>query len=165
MKTQKFIPIVVAIMTAIIFSLEAQNTKSVDDPRNIVFDKENASAHINLPHMSNMKTLSSSPLLIRSSKFGPSKYDLLYIDQKSRETMDDITNELMKEIKYLPEASIINTSDATMRFEEMMGDLEKDVRYKAAESVVDPLNENSGVFNEIATALKKDVKYKPTIIP
>ncbi|HEX3008010.1 MAG TPA: hypothetical protein VHO90_10385 [Bacteroidales bacterium] len=165
MKTQKIIPIVVAIMTVIIFSLEAQNTKSVDNPQDIVFDKENASAHTDLPHVPNMKTLSRSPLLVRSSKFGPNKYDLLYIDQKSREVMDDITNKLMKEIKYLPEASIINTSDATMRFEEMMRDLERDVRYKPADSVVDPLNENSGVFNEIAAALEKDVKYKPTLIP
>lgn len=165
MKTKIFNPIVIAALSILSLNLSAQNTKSI----NVALKHEK-----NLLAMSERK---NAILVIKENldyqlsklaeyvKYNPGTITPAENTEPfETSSWSSISEELKKEVKFIPTKSILLKYEQEMLAEEITNELKPMVKYNPSQS---SLAEQYETENEIATVLNEletFVKYKPTAI-
>jgi hypothetical protein len=162
MKTQIFKSIAIFSLSVLVFTVYAQNTRSLKKyPYDQLLAVNDYRSEMTTADDLNVQLLK----MVNLVKYYPAPYNSASAEPMLTEVIENLSMELEKDVKFHPEESIVNTYEMMIFAEEINTSLEEKVRFNPSDSELIRGYDLEDDFEEIQSELSKIVKYKPTIIP
>lgn len=164
MKTQIYKWMAITVISVLTLSINAQNTKKYSLNR---YYAEQLLENIrNYDMLSAVSEEISNRMMELAGfcKFNPKTDALAYYDPDYSASIETIASELEKDVKFRPAESLVNEMDNMKALDEVKNELKMNVKYNPSESVVNAEYETSAAFSEILSELEKDAKFHPEVL-
>lgn len=162
MKTQIFKSIAIFSLSVLVFTLNAQNTRSLKkySPDQLLAVNDTRSENLIADNL-NERLLK----MVNLVKYNPAPYSPVSAEPMLNEVIENLTLELEKDVKFNLAETVVNTYEMMIVAEEINNNLEENVKFNPSHSEIIREYDLEDNFEEIQSELYKIVKYKPTIIP